>query len=116
MEEFQDQVMKISQWVERFTRWILQRVYDSKSCCVNCDLYPANGGAVIFRGDRPDRRRPAADAPAFSYDAGDVLPLAVGVRDFVGRPLSEGIYYVAVLCMVLRSFERGKKRKKKMTE
>jgi len=35
-----------------------------------------NGGAVVIRGDKPDRHRPAADAPAFSYDAEAVLPLA----------------------------------------
>jgi len=43
---------------------------------VNCDVYFVNDGAVVIRGDKPDRRRPEADAPAFSYDAGDVLPLA----------------------------------------
>jgi len=52
-------------------------VNDSKSRHINC-VYPANSGTVVFRGDRPDRRR-EADAPAFSYDAGDVLPLDVDV-------------------------------------
>jgi len=48
-------------------------------CYINFGLYPADGGAVEFPGDRPDKRRPATDAPAFSYDAGYVLPLAVTV-------------------------------------
>jgi len=78
MEEIQNQMMKMSRRVEGLARWVLQRMNDSKSHRINCDVYPANGGAVVFRGDRPDRRRLEADAPAFSY-AGDVLPLDVDV-------------------------------------
>jgi len=50
-------------------------VSDLKNRRINCDVYPVNGGAVVIRRDKSDRRRPKADAPAFSYDAGDVLSL-----------------------------------------
>jgi len=33
-----------------------------------------NYGAVLICRNKPDRRRPEADVPAFSY-AGDILPL-----------------------------------------
>jgi len=49
-------------------------VNDLKNRRVNGYEYPVNGGAVVICGDKPDR--PEADAPAFSYDDGDVLPLA----------------------------------------
>jgi len=39
-------------------------------------------GAVLTAGGKPDRRRLEADAPAFSYDARDVLPLT-GSKDFL---------------------------------
>jgi len=57
MEEVQEQNMKVSR------RYI--------SCYVNC----VNYGVVLIHGSKPDRRRLEANAPAFSYDAGDVLPL-----------------------------------------
>jgi len=65
MEEIQGQMMRVSRGVEG-----LQRVNDLKNRRVNFDVNPVNGGAFVIRGDKPDRRRPEADAPAFSYDAG----------------------------------------------
>jgi len=57
-------------------------------------------GAVVIPGGKPDRRRPEADAPAFSYDAGDVLPLAGGILDLLGRALSQGIYYIVITLLM----------------
>jgi len=48
----------------------------------------------------PDSRRPEADAPAFSYDAGDVLPLDEYVSDLLGRPLLQGIYYIVITLLM----------------
>jgi len=70
MDEIQGQVMRVSRRVEG-----LQQVNDLKNRRVNCYEYPVNGRAVVIRGDKPDRRRPEADAPAFSY-TGAVSPLA----------------------------------------
>jgi len=41
--------------------------------------------AVLTPGGKPDWRRLEVDVPAFSYDAGDVLPLAGGVLDLFGH-------------------------------
>jgi len=76
VEETQRQVIKVSRRVEGLVRWILvQRVSVSKNRHINCHVTSVNCGAVVIREDKPDRRRSEADAPAFSYDAGDVLPL-----------------------------------------
>jgi len=68
-------VIKVSRRVEGLARWILgQRVSVSKNRHINCHVNSVNCGAIVIR-DKPDRHRLEADAPAFSYDAGNVLPL-----------------------------------------
>jgi len=72
MEEVQK--MKMSRWltllilVRRVTRYVNRSV----------------AGTVLISGGKPDRCRLEADAPAFSYDAGDVLPLGGSVLDLLG--------------------------------
>jgi len=52
---------------------------------IRCYVNSVNYGAVVIRGGKPDRRRPEADAPVFSYDAGDALSLDGCVLDLLGH-------------------------------
>jgi len=93
MEEVQGQEMKVSRWIEGLALLILvQRVTRYVNRHVN--------GAILIRGGKLDRRRPEADAPAFSYDARDVLPLDGCVLDLLGRLLSLGIYYIVITLLI----------------
>jgi len=69
IEEVQKQEMKVGRWLALLI--LVWRVTRYVSCSVT--------GTILIPGGRPDRRRLKADAPAFSYDAGDTLPLAGGV-------------------------------------
>jgi len=76
----------------------VQRVSVSTNRYISCYVNCVNYGAVLICGSKPDRRRPEADAPVFSYDA--VLPLDRCVLDLLGRPLSQGIYYIVITLLM----------------
>jgi len=67
---------------------------------ISCYVNSVNYGTIVIRGGKPDRRRPEANAPAFSYNAGDVLPLDGCILDLLGRPLSQGIYYIVITLLI----------------
>jgi len=63
---------------------------------VSCGYYEAE----LVREDKPDRRRPDVDAPAFSSDAGNVSPPDGYVSNLFGRALSQGIYYIVIMLLM----------------
>jgi len=102
MEEVQEQEMKVSRQIEGLAQLILmQRV----SVLTNCNMRRSvsrcvNYEAVLARVGKLDRCRPEANAPAFSYNAGDVLPLGRCVSSLLGRLLSQEIYYVVIMLLM----------------
>jgi len=101
MEEVQEQEMKVSRQIEGLARLILvQRVSVSTNRYISRYVNCVNYGVVLIRGGKPDKHCPETDAPAFFYDAGDVLPLDGCVSNLLDRPLSQGIYYIIITLLM----------------